>query len=102
MTRKSYFVDPAPLRSNLLRMEIEIAHVLINDIRHAVLNEDYLRDYVEQLKSAQDNIARNNPKLRRVEIHHDLDRHGGYGIEYMHFITIGQWNCPLREVTKIF
>lgn len=101
MTRKSYFVDPAPLRSNLLRMEIEVAHVLIDDIKHAVLNEDYLRDYVEQLKTAQDSIARQNPKLRRVEIHHDLDRRVGYGPDYIHFITIGQWSCPLHEVTKI-
>ena len=101
MTRKSYFVDPAPLRSNLLRMEIELVHVLINDCKHAVLNEDAVRQYVEDLKAAQDNISRQNPKLRRVEISHDLDRYRGYGMEYTHFITIGQYCCPLIEVTKI-
>ena len=101
MTRRSFFVDPAPLRSNLLRMEIEVAHVLIDDVKHAVLNEDAVRSYVEDLKAAQDTISRQNPKLRRVEISHNLDRHNHYGPDHIHFITIGQYSCPLIEVTKI-
>ena len=99
--RRNFFVDPAPCRSNLLRMEIEVAHVLINDCKHAVLNEDAVRQYVEDLKAAQDSIARQNPKLRRVEISHDLNRRAGFGPEQIHFITIGQYSCPLIEVTKI-
>lgn len=102
MARKSYFVDPGPLRSNNLKMEIELAHILIGDIKHAVLNEDAVKDYVEDLKAAQDSISRQNPKLRRVEIKADLTRGAGYpGIGLACFIIIGDYHCPLYEVTKI-
>lgn len=101
MTRRSFFVDPGPLRSNNLRMEVELAHILIGDIKHAVLNEDAVRQYVEDLKAAQDNISRENPKLRRVEISTSIDRDMKYAPLGCSFITIGQYSCPLHEVTKI-
>jgi len=100
MTRRSFFVDPVPVRSNNLKMEIELARVLIGDIKHAVLNEDAVKQYVEDLKAAQDNISRQNPKLRRVEIRADLMRGAGlFGLPC--FIEIGEYRCPLHEVTKI-
>ena len=98
--RRVFFVDPALVRSDLLQMEVRLAHVLIDDIKHAVLNEDAVRQYVEDLKAAQDSISRERPKLRRVEISHDLDSRG-YSVEYTHFITIGQYNCPLIPVGKL-
>ena len=99
--RQVFFVDPAPIRSDLLQMEIRLAHVLMDDIKHAVLNEDAVRQYVEDLKAAQDSISHEKPKLRRVEISTSLDdkRRGLYDL--VQFITVGQYSCPLIPVTKI-
>ena len=98
--RTVFFVDPAPVRSNLLQMEIRLAHILVDDIKHAVLHEDAIRQYVEDLKAAQDSISRENPKLRRVEIKADLVRASGFYV-YTCYLYIGQYCCPLIPVTKI-
>ena len=101
--RQVFFVDPAPLRSDLLQMEVRLAHVLIDDIKHAVLHEDAIRQYVEDLKAAQDSISSERPKLRRVEISHDLDNKGwGWHSDgQARYIRVGQYCCPLIPVTKI-
>lgn len=53
MTRRSFFVDPGPLRSNNLRMEVELAHILIGDIKHAVDTENaVLRNRLKDIKAA--------------------------------------------------
>ena len=99
--RRNFFVEPAPVRSNLLQMELRLAYILKNDIEHAVLNEDAVRQYVEDLKAAQDSIVRENPKLRRVEISTDIDRDRHLiSLTGCAFITIGQYSCPLLEITK--
>lgn len=100
MTTLYYFVDPGPVRSELLRMEVELIHVLKNDIGGCVLSEDAVRQYVEDLKGAQDNISRANPRLRRVEISFKPDR-SRFMDGYADFITIGQYGCVLRPVRKI-
>jgi len=100
MTRRSFFVDPSPTRSNLLQMELKLAYILKEDIGDCVLNEDAVKDYVNDLKAAQDSISRENPKLRRVEISTDIDKKRTYGIP-IYFISIGQYSCPLREIRKI-
>ena len=100
MTTRYYFVDPAPVRSELLRMEVELAHTLKNDIADCVLSEDAVRQYVKDLMGAQDTIAHNNPRLRRVEItfNPSSTRH----MQGMpDFLVIGQYHCPLRPVRKI-
>ena len=98
--RRNFFVDPAPCRSNLLQMEVRLAYILKDDIGDCVLNEDAVRDYVNDLQAAQDTISRENPKLRRVEISTDIDKRSHFSGQIC-FITIGQYNCPLREVHKI-
>ena len=99
MTTKYYFVDPAPCRSELLRMEVELVHVLKEDIASCVLSEDAINQYVEDLKAAQDTISRANPRLRRVEIYFKIRNRFMDG--WPEFITIGQYNCPLRPVRPI-
>ena len=100
MTTRYYFVDPAPCRSELLRMEVELAHILKDDIADCVLSEDALRQYVEDLKGAQDTISRNNPRLRRVEISFKPSA-SRFMTGVADFIQIGQYHCPLRPVRKI-
>ena len=99
MTTQYYFVDPAPCRSELLRMEVELVHVLKDDIASCVLSEDAVRQYVEDLKVAQDSISRDNPRLRRVEI--SFKPRGRAMEGYPEFIHIGQYGCALRPVRKI-
>lgn len=99
--RRNFFVDPGPARSVLLKMEHELVHKLKEDIADSVLNEDAVRQYVEDLKEAQDAISRDNPKLRRVEISTTLDDKHWHPEGTPHFITIGQYCCPLRPVNKI-
>lgn len=98
--RRNFFVDPAPCRSNLLQMEVRLAYILKDDIGDCVLNEDAVKQYVENLKAVQDTISRENPKLRRVEISTDIDSRSWYPGQ-VRFISVGQYNCPLREVHKI-
>ena len=100
MTTRYYFVDPAPCRSNLLQMEIRLVHILKEDIADCVLSEDAVQQYVKDLNAAQDNISRENPKLRRVEISTDLRRDYRYS-SLCGWIIIGQYHCPLREVRRI-
>ena len=100
MTTRYYFVDPAPCRADLLRMEVELVHTLKNDIAGCVLSEESVRQYVEDLKAVQDNISRDNPRLRRVEITFRPDR-SRFMDGYPDFITIGQYGCALRPVRKI-
>lgn len=100
MTTRYYFVDPAPCRSELLRMEIELVHTLKDDIGGCVLSEDAVRQYVEDLKAAQDEISRANPRLRRVEISFSPVS-SRFMDCYPDFITIGQYSCVLRPVRKI-
>ena len=99
MTRY-YFVDPAPVRADLLRMEVELVHTLKNDIAGCVLSEESVLQYVEDLKAVQDNISRDNPRLRRVEIYFD-PKGTRFMDGYPDFITIGQYSCALRPVRKI-
>lgn len=100
MTTRYYFVDPAPVRSEFLRMEVELAHMLKRDIADCVLSEDAVRQYTIDLIRAQDVLAHNNPRLRRVEITFSPSptRHMRGMPE---FLVIGQYYCPLRPVRKI-
>ena len=100
MTTRYYFVDPAPCRADMLRMEVELVHTLKNDIAGCVLSEESVRQYVEDLKAVQDNISRDNPRLRRVEITFK-PRRERFIDGYPDFITIGQCSCVLRPVRKI-
>ena len=100
MTTRYYFVDPAPCRADLLRMEVELVHTLKNDIAGCVLSEESVRQYVEDLKAVQDSISHANPRLRRVEITFRPDR-SRFMDGYADFITIGQYGCALRPVRKI-
>lgn len=100
MTTRYYFVDPAPVRSDLLRMEVELVHALKDDIGSCVLSEEAVHQYVEDLKAVQDNISRANPRLRRVEIFFKPDKFR-YMDGYADFLTIGQYGCALRPVRRI-
>lgn len=100
MTAKYYFVDPAPCRAELLRMEVELVHVLKDDIGSCVLSEAAVRQYVKDLNAAQDNISKANPRLRRVEIKFE-PRGSRFMDGYPDFLTIGQYGCPLRPVRRI-
>ena len=100
MTTRYYFIDPAPCRADMLRMEVELVHTLKNDIAGCVLSEDAVRQYVEDLKAVQDNISRANPRLRRVEISARLNP-ARFIDNCPCFLTIGQYGCTLRPVRKI-
>lgn len=100
MTSRYYFVDPSPVRSELLRMEVDLAHTLKDDIGECVLSEDAINQYVEDLKGTQDNFSSANPRLRRVEIKSDLTRSRHFP-GCCDFIIIGNYHCPLRPVRKI-
>ena len=100
MTTRYYFVDPAPVRADMLRMEVELVHTLKTDIAGCVLSEEAVRQYVEDLKAVQDSISRANPRLRRVEITFKPDCFR-FMDGYADFITIGQYGCALRPVRKI-
>ena len=100
MTSRYYFVDPSPVRSELLRMEVDLAHTLKDDIGECVLSEDAINQYVEDLKGTQDNFSSANPRLRRVEIKSDLTRSRRFP-GCCDFIIIGNYHCPLRPVRKI-
>lgn len=100
MTTRYYFVDPAPCRADMLRMEVELVHTLKNDIAGCVLSEESVLQYVEDLKAVQDSISHANPRLRRVEISVRFD-HSRFMDGYADFITIGQYGCALRPVRKI-
>lgn len=99
MTTQYFFVDPAPCRSELLAMEVKLAHILKNDIADCVLSEDAIKQYVEDLKASQDSISSDNPRLRRVEIEFKI--RGRFMDGYPEFIHIGQYACALRPVRKI-
>ena len=100
MTNRFYFVDPSTVRSELLRMEVDLAHTLKDDIGECVLSEDAINQYVEDLKGTQDNFSSANPRLRRVEIKSDLTRSRHFP-GCCDFIIIGNYHCPLRPVRKI-
>jgi hypothetical protein len=100
MTNRFYFVDPSPVRSELLRMEVDLAHRLREDLSACVLSEDAIKDYVKDLNGVQDLFSRENPRLRRVEIKTDLTRSQHYP-GCCDFIIIGNYYCPLRPVRKI-
>lgn len=100
MTTRYYFVDPAPCRADMLRMEVELVHTLKNDIAGCVLSEESVLQYVEDLKAVQDSISRDNPRLRRVEISARFNP-ARFIDNYPCFLTIGQYGCALRPVRKI-
>ena len=99
MTRY-YFVDPAPVRADMLRMEVELVHTLKNDIAGCVLSEEAVKAYVKDLNAAQDSISHSNPRLRRVEISFKPD-HARFMDGHPVWLYIGQYACSLRPVRKI-
>lgn len=92
-----FFLEKQPRRSSYLQMENRLINILYDVAADCVVSEEAVRNLVALLKEKQDDISRQEPRLRRVEISADLlSRYG-----MIRFINIGQVSIPLKPVRSI-
>lgn len=92
-----FFLEKQPRRSCYLQMENRLISILYDEAADCVVSEEAVRNLVAMLKDKQDEISRQEPRLRRVEIRAELNNRFGL----TRFIVIGQASIPLKPVRTI-
>ena len=92
---KFYFVNsPGQSRNSLTRMECELYDMVRRTVEHRVLSTEQLAEVVRQLKSFEDDLITENPRLKRVAV--DFTQYEEIG-----FLSFGSVNFTLTPVKNM-
>lgn len=95
-----YYVEHGAMRSSNLQMENRLLHIVQDQISDCVVSDAALIEFVRDLKTRQDEISRDNPRLRRVEISAELTGRAA-SLARVGWLRIGQISILLKPVKSI-
>lgn len=95
-----YYVEHGAIRSSNLQMENRLLHIVQDQIGDCVVSDAALIEFVRDLKTRQDEISRDNPRLRRVEISAELTGRAA-SLARVGWLRIGQNSILLKPVKSI-
>jgi hypothetical protein len=90
-----YFVQDDVMLASTLEMAKRLTHICRDMLQDCVVSDDTVIRAVQILQEKQMEIAKENPRLRRVEINAVLNG------RFRNYIEIGSHQIPLRPVKRI-